>query len=57
MNTICPECENASFVDAGAGDIVQCPACGAEMEVINADPGELALAPEVEEDCHLAGHR
>lgn len=31
-------------------EIVVCPDCGAELEVIGVDPVELALAPEIEED-------
>jgi alpha-aminoadipate carrier protein LysW len=31
-------------------EITQCAECGAELEVINLDPLELALAPEEEED-------
>jgi alpha-aminoadipate carrier protein LysW len=32
------------------GEIVECPECGAELEVVNNNPVTLALAPEVEED-------
>jgi alpha-aminoadipate carrier protein LysW len=31
-------------------EIVVCPECGVELEVISVDPPELAVAPEVEED-------
>lgn len=31
-------------------EILPCPECGAELEVISLDPVRLALAPEVEED-------
>ena len=33
-----------------AGEIVVCPDCGAELEVMSLDPIVLELAPEVEED-------
>lgn len=32
------------------GEILPCPECGAELEVIALDPVRLELAPEVEED-------
>jgi alpha-aminoadipate/glutamate carrier protein LysW len=32
------------------GEIAQCPDCGVELEVINVDPLEVGLAPEVVED-------
>ena len=35
---------------AEKGEIIQCPECGVELEVVNEDPLELALAPEEEED-------
>lgn len=31
-------------------EILPCPDCGVELEVIALDPLELALAPEIEED-------
>ncbi len=47
----CPECEGQlSLVDVEIGEIVQCPDCGAELEVTGVDPVTLALAPEEEED-------
>ncbi|MDA8219733.1 MAG: lysine biosynthesis protein LysW [Chloroflexota bacterium] len=48
---VCPECEAEVELDNPIkGEIVQCPDCGAELEVVSADPVELALAPEEEED-------
>jgi alpha-aminoadipate carrier protein LysW len=32
------------------GEIVPCPDCGAELEVVSVAPVTLALAPEVQED-------
>jgi alpha-aminoadipate carrier protein LysW len=32
------------------GEIVDCPGCGTELEVINSNPIVLKLAPQVEED-------
>ena len=48
----CPEC--AADLDLAAdveeGEIVVCPDCGAELEVVSLDPLAVELAPEVEED-------
>ena len=48
----CPDCVAQVNVPNGtkAGEIVFCPECSAELEVITTDPVELALAPEIEED-------
>jgi len=48
----CPECEGDVSLAAGVekGEIVPCPECGAELEVVAQDPAELKLAPEEEED-------
>lgn len=48
----CPECaaEVALPDDVMEGEIVQCPDCGMELEVIKLDPPTLELAPEEEED-------
>jgi len=42
----CPECEaviDEEFEDVG--EIIVCPECGVELEVISVDPVELDLAP------------
>lgn len=48
----CPSCEQAVSVptDAIEGEIIACAACEAELEVLEVEPLELALAPEVAED-------
>ena len=48
----CPECEATLTIPADAmeGEIVPCPDCGAELEVVSVTPVTLALAPEVQED-------
>jgi alpha-aminoadipate/glutamate carrier protein LysW len=48
----CPECDATLTLnnDLIEGEIVPCPDCGAELEVISVEPLELALAPEIEED-------
>jgi alpha-aminoadipate carrier protein LysW len=52
MNAICPECDAAISLPAGTveGEILVCPDCAAELEVVGVDPPTLALAPEVGED-------
>jgi len=52
MSGICPECcaEITLDYDVVVGEIITCPECGAELEVISVDPLEFALAPEEEED-------
>jgi len=52
VTTECIEC-GGSVPFAGqilAGEIAQCPDCGVELEVLNADPLAVALAPQIEED-------
>lgn len=41
--SICPECDEDVYVDAGAvqGDIIVCNECGEELEVVGLDPFEL----------------
>lgn len=48
----CPECfaELDLGSDLEEGEIVVCPDCGTELEVISLEPLALELAPEVEED-------
>jgi alpha-aminoadipate carrier protein LysW len=48
---LCPECEGTlALEDSLVGEIVPCPYCGAELEVLALDPLRLELAPEEEED-------
>ena len=51
MNT-CPECQAQLTLgdDVQQGEIVVCPDCGVELEVVGLAPIALELAPEVEED-------
>jgi alpha-aminoadipate/glutamate carrier protein LysW len=48
----CPECEAEIRLPQGTmvNELISCPDCGAELEVLNLDPVELGKAPEVEED-------
>jgi alpha-aminoadipate carrier protein LysW len=49
---MCLECaaELDLAPDVEEGEIVICPDCGVELEVMELDPITLELAPEVEED-------
>ena len=49
----CPECESLVDVDVDdveEGEIVTCPECGVELEVVNTNPVELDLAEDEELD-------
>jgi alpha-aminoadipate carrier protein LysW len=48
----CPECEAEITLDANVeqNEIVVCPDCGVDLEVISLDPLTLELAPMEEED-------
>jgi alpha-aminoadipate carrier protein LysW len=48
----CPECaaELDLAADVEEGEIVVCPDCGVELEVMSVDPVTVELAPQVEED-------
>ena len=52
MNAICPECEADLTMPTSVmeNELIACPDCGAELEVISLDPLTIELAPEVEED-------
>ncbi len=48
----CPECEAAIEVedDVEEGATLDCPDCGAELEVVNTNPVELDIISHGEED-------
>lgn len=48
----CPECDAPVQVGDGIrlSEIVECPECRSELEVVTVDPVLLVLAPEIEED-------
>lgn len=52
MTIECPECAAGAELrpDAMAGEVLQCPDCGVELEVISVSPPQVELAPTVEED-------
>jgi alpha-aminoadipate carrier protein LysW len=49
---VCPECGGNVAIPANAmqHELIPCPDCGAELEIISLNPVELELAPEVQED-------
>jgi len=48
----CPVCSAEVKIadDAMAGEVIVCDDCGAELEIINLKPLDLAEAPTTEED-------
>lgn len=45
MAVVCPECDNPLDIDVDEveqGDTVQCAECGTDLEIISADPLEVA---------------
>jgi alpha-aminoadipate carrier protein LysW len=51
MKANCPECDaEIGMQKPMKGEIVVCPDCGADLEVVNENPLKVELAPEEEED-------
>ncbi|EHM10485.1 hypothetical protein TheveDRAFT_1366 [Thermanaerovibrio velox DSM 12556] len=52
LNGICVVCEGVVSLPEGScvGEIVPCPDCGVELEVLSLEPLELTEAPQVQED-------
>ena len=49
MAAICPACDAEVPIDefdVDKGEIISCPECGADLEVVGLMPVDLALAPE-----------
>ena len=45
MAVVCPECDNPLVIDTDEveqGDVVQCEECGTDLEIVSADPLEIA---------------
>jgi alpha-aminoadipate carrier protein LysW len=51
-NGVCGICDGAVALPDGtvAGEILRCPDCGTELEVVSMDPLRLEEAPQVQED-------
>ena len=50
---VCPECEadvEIDEYDVDKGEIISCPECGVELEVVGLSSFQLDLAPQDEED-------
>ena len=50
---VCPECEADVPIDefdVDKGEIISCPECGVDLEVLGLAPLELDLAPDEEDD-------
>ena len=51
MTANCPECDaDITLNKPMKGEIVVCPDCGTELEVVAESPLQLDLAPQEEED-------
>lgn len=45
MAVICPECDNPLVIDTDEveeGEVIQCDECGTDLEIVSADPLEIA---------------
>jgi alpha-aminoadipate carrier protein LysW len=51
-NGACPICEGTVGIPADAleGELLICPDCGGDLELIALDPVSLERAPEIQED-------
>jgi alpha-aminoadipate carrier protein LysW len=50
---VCPECEadiEIDEYDVDKGEIISCPECGVELEVVGLSPLELDVAPPGDDD-------
>jgi alpha-aminoadipate carrier protein LysW len=50
---VCPECEadiEIDEYDVDKGEVISCPECGIELEVVGLAPLQLDLAAQEEED-------
>jgi alpha-aminoadipate carrier protein LysW len=50
---VCPECEadvEIDEYDVDKGEVISCPECGVELEVVGLSPLQLDLATQDEED-------
>ena len=52
MSVTCPECDAEFQLEAGVevGEIIVCPDCGVDLEVVSLKPPKVELAPMEEED-------
>jgi alpha-aminoadipate/glutamate carrier protein LysW len=52
MNVTCPECGAEFNLDQGTeqNEIIVCPDCGVDLEIVDLDPPSVELAPMEAED-------
>lgn len=53
MSTVnCPECEAEITLEANTevGEIIVCPDCGVDLEIVSLNPAKAELAPMEQED-------
>lgn len=52
IETKCLECQAKIILDPDiqAGEVVTCPECSTDLEIIQVKPIKLSLAPKVQED-------
>ena len=52
QTVLCPECESEISLENGTivGEIIVCPDCGVDLEVMSLEPVQVELAPMEEED-------
>jgi alpha-aminoadipate carrier protein LysW len=49
MAVVCPECDNPLDIDTEEveeGDVITCDECGTDLEIVSADPLEIAPVDE-----------
>ena len=63
MAVVCPECDTPLVIDADEveeGEVVQCDECGTDLEIVSADPLEIAPVDnegyDDEEDDHRSNN-
>jgi alpha-aminoadipate carrier protein LysW len=55
---LCPECEASIEIDeydVDKGEVISCPECGVDLEVVGLSPLELDLAPREEPEGEWEG--
>ena len=52
FTTNCPECDAEITLEPGTeiNEIIVCPDCGVDLEVLSLDPAKVGLAPMEQED-------
>ncbi|MFB3921046.1 MAG: hypothetical protein ACE145_04950 [Terriglobia bacterium] len=55
---VCPECEAVLDIedDVDEGQLMDCPECGAELEVVSTNPVEIRVISEADENEEESGN-